>query len=132
VLMKGATHFSAIGNSATRSEVVPIPPQVIGAAPTLAYRYVQALSVAFFKTHVADQQQFRPYLTSAYAANISREPLELNLVQSFSAAQLAQALDGEITEPRVSPEAAPPPTPTSPADPLPTPVPLGDLLPTAP
>nr|WP_290222014.1 alpha/beta hydrolase [Trichocoleus desertorum] len=132
VLMKGATHFSAIGNSATNSEVVPIPPQVIGEAPTLVYRYVQALSVAFFKTHVTDQQQFRPYLTSAYAAEISREPLELNLVQSFSADQLTQALDGEMTEPRVSPEAAPPPTPTSPDDPLPTPVPLENLAPTTP
>jgi predicted dienelactone hydrolase len=132
VLMNGATHFSAIGASATNSEVVPIPTPVIGVAPALAYRYIQALSVAFFKTHIANQPQFRPYLTSTYAANISRSPLELNLVQSFTAAQLAQALDGKTEEPTVPPESVPvPPTP-SPSDPLPVPVPLEDLVPTVP
>ncbi|HEY9807615.1 MAG TPA: hypothetical protein V6D04_13680, partial [Candidatus Obscuribacterales bacterium] len=131
-LMEGGTHFSTIGASATKSEVVPIPPQVIGASPALAYRYVQALSVAFFKTHVADQQQFRPYLTSAYAAYISRSPLELNLVQSFSGPQLSQALDGKTTEPTLSPEAAPPPTRPAPSEPLPAPIPLEDLVPPTP
>ena len=126
-VMEGGTHFSAIGASATNSEVVPIPAPVIGASPALAYRYVQALSVAFFKTHVADQAQFRPYLTSAYAANISRSPLKLSLVQSFSATQLAQALDGETTEPTLSPETAPPSTRPAPSEPLPAPVPLEDL-----
>ncbi|MBD1861746.1 MULTISPECIES: alpha/beta hydrolase [Trichocoleus] len=132
VLMNGATHFSAIGASATNSEVVPIPTPVIGAAPALAYRYIQALSVAFFKTHITNQEQFRPYLTSAYAANISRAPLKLDLVQSFTAAQLAQALDGETEEPTVPPESVPAPPATSPSEPLPAPVPLEELVPTVP
>ncbi len=102
-LIENATHFSALDDG-DNTETVPLPSPVIGAEPTLAQTYVKALSVAFFKTHLTNQSDFRPYLTANYAASLSRNPLPLSLVQSFTAEQLAQALSGEAPEPVTEPE----------------------------
>lgn len=102
-LIENATHFSALDDG-DNTETVPLPSPVIGAEPTLAQTYVKALSVAFFKTHLTNQSDFRPYLTANYAASLSRNPLPLSLVQSFTAEQLAQALSGEALEPVTEPE----------------------------
>lgn len=80
------THFSALGEG--QDEGVPVPPEVIGPTPSLARRYVNALSLAFFQTYIANQSSFRPYLSSAYARALSQNPLRLSLVQSLSLAQL--------------------------------------------
>lgn len=82
VLINNATHFSTVDESP--NAVVPVPPEAIGANPTLARQYVQILNTAFFQTHVADQPSYRSYLSSAYIETISREPLPLSLVQSLT------------------------------------------------
>ena len=90
VLLEGATHFSTIGQSNPATDPLAIPSQVIGPDPTIARRYMRALSVAFFETYVAGSPQYRPYLSADYAQAISQAPLGLSLVQSLPATQLTQ------------------------------------------
>lgn len=81
-LINRATHFSTIGESP--NAVVPVPEQVIGPNPALARRYVNALSLPFFQTYVANEPSYLRYLSANYANVISREPLPLSLVQSLT------------------------------------------------
>lgn len=92
VLINNATHFSTIKESPNAA--IPLPEQLRGPSPALARRYMQALSVAFFKTYIANQANYRPYLSAAYARSISREPLELSLVRA-----VLQIPQGSLTPP---------------------------------
>ncbi len=83
-----STHFSALGES--KEEAIAVPPEVIGPTPALARRYVNALSLAFFGTYIANQPQFRPYLSASYGRAISQEPLRLSVVNTLNADQLAK------------------------------------------
>ena len=92
VLMNGGTHFSTLVEADGGGGVVPIPSDVIGPTPAQARRYISALSLAFFKTHIAGDSQYRPYLRASYAEAISREPLSLSLIESLTGTQLNEAL----------------------------------------
>lgn len=96
VLINNSTHFSTLAEAELPGGggVVPIPSEVIGPAPSLARRYVQILSLAFFQTYLAGRGEYRPYLQASYAKSISREPLPLSLIQSLTADQLKQAFEG--------------------------------------
>lgn len=98
VLLRGATHFSTIGESPPDSGAVSLPPQIVGPDPTLARRYLNALSVAFMETYVNSQESYQVYLESSYARYISQSTLPLRLVQSLSPIQLAERLQAEETE----------------------------------
>jgi len=98
VVLKGGTHFSTVGESKMDTGSVPLPPQVIGPDPAAARRYTNALSVAFFQTYVTGVPQYRSYLSASYAQAISQAPLGLSLVQSLTATQLTQALNGSNTD----------------------------------
>ncbi|MFN9856605.1 MAG: alpha/beta hydrolase [Pseudanabaena sp.] len=89
-----ATHFSFLEKS--EKGVLNIPSSFIGVDPSFAHPYVKSLSVAFFKTYLSSQPEFRAYLTAAYAKTISRDPLPFNLVTSFSEEQLEQALNSKL------------------------------------
>lgn len=118
VLMDGGTHFSVIAGTGQRRPLraalesterpVSLPAEVIGPNPAIARRYVNALSLAFFQTYIANQPSYAAYLQADYAAFLSEAPLQLSLVQTLTVDQLAQALNGES---RSTP--APTPTPTS-------------------
>ncbi|MUG93818.1 alpha/beta hydrolase [Scytonema sp. UIC 10036] len=90
VLMENATHFSTSQKLNSSQEVLPVPPSLIGPDPAIAQLYVKALSLAFFQTHLSQQQEYRPYLSAAYAKFISQSPIHLSLIQSFTAEQFAQ------------------------------------------
>ncbi|MEA5489263.1 alpha/beta hydrolase [Pseudanabaena sp. CCNP1317] len=89
IVSKG-THFSFLEKS--DRGVLTIPSSLIGVDPSFAHPYVKSLSIAFFKTYLARQSTFQAYLTATYAKTISRDPLPLNLVTSFSEQQLVEAL----------------------------------------
>ncbi|MBW4493353.1 MAG: alpha/beta hydrolase [Oscillatoria princeps RMCB-10] len=95
VLIGNGTHFSTLAESESNSGEVPIPSEVIGPSPALAYRYVSVLSLAFFQTHLANQPQYRPYLQPSYVSTLSRNPLPLSLIQSLSESELQRALQGK-------------------------------------
>ncbi|MGF1495982.1 MAG: alpha/beta hydrolase [Elainellaceae cyanobacterium] len=94
LVMRGGTHFSTIGTSEGGSEAVPLPPEITGTEQELALArlYVQALSVAFFRTYVSNQPEFRPYLSPTYVNQLSDAPLPLNIVRSLNADRLAQLI----------------------------------------
>ncbi len=97
VVIQGGTHFSTIGETNSDIQPLPIPTAVIGPDPALARLYMNSLSVAFFQTYVAGAPQYLPYLSASYAQSISQAPLSLSLVDSLTATELAQAINGSNT-----------------------------------
>jgi predicted dienelactone hydrolase len=91
VLVENSTHFSFIEERDSRES--ELPPQIIGTNPKIARSYLKVLSVAFFKTYLAQQKQFTPYLTESYLRIISKQPLPLNLIRSLNASQLRQLVE---------------------------------------
>jgi predicted dienelactone hydrolase len=108
-LVDGGTHFSVIAGSDGGG--VTLPAGVIGPNPAIARRYVNALSVAFFQTHLANQPFYRQYLSASYAQAISETSLKLSLVRSLTSEQVTQALKQDFP---VLPT-VPPPGSTAPA-----------------
>lgn len=49
----------------------------------IAHTYQNALSLAFFKVYIERDEQYRPYLTAAYAKALTQAPYSLSLVQSL-------------------------------------------------
>jgi predicted dienelactone hydrolase len=97
VILENATHFSTLEESGSNGGVWPVP-LPFGPEPALARRYIQGLSLAFFESYVNNQQEYRPYLSAAYARAIGRSPMNLRIVQSFSSEQLTAALQRPTTE----------------------------------
>lgn len=108
VLLRGGTHFSTLGQS---ERAIPLPPQVIGSDPTVAQNYMKALSLAFFQTYIANNPDYRVYLSASYAQFLSRYPLPLSLVESLTEEQIKQAKQAESSSPSPSPTPVPVPTP---------------------
>ncbi|MEC4892447.1 MAG: alpha/beta hydrolase [Oscillatoria sp. PMC 1051.18] len=88
VLLKGGTHFSALGSSS--EEGVPVPEQAIGPDPQVAQEYIQALSVAFFATYISDLLEYQVYLSPAYAQFLSQDLLPLSLVENLTLENLGE------------------------------------------
>jgi predicted dienelactone hydrolase len=105
VLLKGGTHFSTLAKTSTG---IPIPDSAIGPYPEIAQEYMKALSVAFFKTYVANDPEYNVYLNSGYAQFINKENLSVNLVRSLTQNQLKQS---PTPAPKPSPSPSPSPKP---------------------
>ena len=88
-LIDRGTHFSTLEETRT-SDSIPLPPEVTGPATEVARRYMNALSLAFFQTYIANQRNYQPYLSASYAQFISQDPLRLSLVRSLNAEQLTK------------------------------------------
>ena len=94
VVIENASHFSLLGGrQEDNSALPPFPRELVGPDPTLARPYLNALSVAFFKTYLNNQQEFQPLLSANYARTISQLPFNLSLIQNFTPAQLAEVLN---------------------------------------
>lgn len=79
-----STHFSFLAESNDSQGVqLSLPPEVVGPSPRTNQRYLSALSLAFFRTHLEQQKQFQPYLSAVYARSISQAPLRIDWVQSL-------------------------------------------------
>lgn len=85
--MVNGSHFSTINEA----NIVGINDFFVGFRPDLGRNYLEALSLAFFETHVRDRQEYRSYLTAAYAQNIADSELPLHLIQSLTPEQLELA-----------------------------------------
>lgn len=84
LMMAGGTHFSTIFDPQATDESVPVPERAIGPSPDLAQQYIKVMSVAFFKTYLANDSSFQPYLSPSYVADLSQSDLPLALVREFS------------------------------------------------
>jgi predicted dienelactone hydrolase len=87
VLLKRGTHFSTLDES---TGAIPVPPQVIGPDPALAQDYMKTLSLAFFKTYIANERDYQIYLNASYAQYLSQNTLPLSLVEFLTEEQLKQ------------------------------------------
>jgi predicted dienelactone hydrolase len=86
-----STHFSMLAESKEAGGVqLPLPPEVIGPNPRMNQRYLSALSLAFFRTHLQRQSGFESYLTGMYGRSLSQEPLRLDLVRAIDPTILGQ------------------------------------------
>jgi predicted dienelactone hydrolase len=92
-LIENGTHFSTSEKLDNSPGILPVPPALIGPDPAIAQNYVKAYSVAFFQSHLLNQQQYRPFLTASYSKYISQPPLNLNFVQSLTPKQLEPFLN---------------------------------------
>jgi predicted dienelactone hydrolase len=93
LLMRGATHFSTLGEAPQSATVVDFPAEILGPDRGLARRYINAMSVAFFQTYLANKPAYRNYLGATYAKTLSQNVLPLMLVRFLTANQLAESLD---------------------------------------
>ncbi|MBD2563361.1 MULTISPECIES: alpha/beta hydrolase [Nostoc] len=109
-LIENATHFSAIAEPTSENDVLPVPPALLGPDRAPVYSYLNALSVAFLETHLLNHPEYRSYLQPSYATFISKEPLNLSLLQSLSVDQFTQIWNGSTTQ--SSKPSNPQPTPT--------------------
>ncbi|MEM8832550.1 MAG: alpha/beta hydrolase, partial [Cyanobacteria bacterium P01_G01_bin.19] len=95
-VMAGGTHGYLL-NDTKQEGLASIFPNPL---PEVRRDYLKAMSLAFFEVHLRDNEEYKPYLGSAYAKYISNEELPLHLVQSLSVEQLEQAYgDTSPTEP---------------------------------
>ncbi|MEA5580749.1 alpha/beta hydrolase [Nodularia harveyana UHCC-0300] len=92
VLIENATHFSAIAPATPENDVLPIPPALLGPNPAPVYSYLKALNVAFWEQHLLNRPEYSLYLQPAYGEYLSQPPLNLSLLNSFSADQLSHKL----------------------------------------
>ncbi len=102
VVLQNGTHFSFLGGEG--KGVLPVPPELIGPDPALARPELSALSTAFFKVYLGNQGEYRSYLSESYVKSISASPFNLNLVQSWTAAQLKEALTSKAPKNNTSPQ----------------------------
>ncbi|MEH2328972.1 alpha/beta hydrolase [Nostoc sp.] len=110
-LIENATHFSAIAEPTPQNDVLPVPPALLGPPDRAAvYSYLNALSVAFLETHLLNRPEYRSYLQPSYATFISKEPLNLSILQSLSVPQFNQVWSGST--PQSSKPSNPQPIPT--------------------
>jgi predicted dienelactone hydrolase len=87
MLMVPGTHFSTSEDANVRS----FPPALVGPGLAAGRTYLQAMSTAFFKRHLANLPDYQPLLTAAYAASIRRTDLALYLTRALTASQLEQS-----------------------------------------
>ncbi|MFB6275195.1 MAG: alpha/beta hydrolase [Halothece sp.] len=88
VLLEKGTHFSTLAK--TEEKGVPIPKEAIGPNPAIARNYMKALSTAFFKTYLADQTNYKTYLSNQYTNQISQYQMPIFLLESLNAKKLPQ------------------------------------------
>jgi predicted dienelactone hydrolase len=80
-VMERGTHFSFIGGEGVST--FPIPTELVGPRPELAYPYLTALSTAFFKTYIAGDLDYQSYLSESYVKSISQASFNLYLLKAF-------------------------------------------------
>lgn len=81
VLKKGDHHFYDIDQSKARE--IPGLSGMISHNLETTRGYMNALSVAFFQAHVADQSIYQNYLHASYTQSISEAPYNLSLIRSL-------------------------------------------------
>jgi predicted dienelactone hydrolase len=92
MMVQRGTHFSFLGDATAVNEAFAIPPEILGPNPASARPAMKAISVAFFKRFLTNDDRFQPYLSQSYVQKLSQQPFSIDLTQSFSQADLQQAI----------------------------------------
>ena len=88
-VIEGGSHFSVLGAGQTG---VPLPAELVGPTPEVAQMYMKGLTVAFVQANVANRAEFAPFLTAAYARQLSRASLPMQVLHNPPIAPIQQAL----------------------------------------
>jgi predicted dienelactone hydrolase len=111
-IVEKGTHFSTQAIDNTQQGAFPVSEGLIGPNPAQARGYAQALSVAFFQTHLGNRSDFRSYLSAAYAKSLApvglgsgtvgvaasnRSSLRLNLVDASASDAISQVLEQDTS-----------------------------------
>lgn len=99
LMIRQATHFSMMGISETNSEVLQLPPNVIGPAPELAQHYANVLALLFLQGYLEQDETALSLLNAAFVNRISEAPLPIAIVDDLSAVQLGDAITDPATKP---------------------------------
>ena len=119
-ILENGTHFSTL-SVAKSDSVFPVSESLIGPEPGRARLFTNALSAAFFQTHLANRSEFKPYLSAAYGkslaptgvtvaskslvdTNTTRASLRLNIVGASAADSIVLMLQPDTS---LAPELAP-------------------------
>ena len=88
VIVKNSTHFSFI--SEENSDRTELSSPIVNDDPAQARSYLRVFSVAFFKTYLAEQKDFKFYLTQKYFKSINKQQLPINLLRYLNADRLTR------------------------------------------
>lgn len=84
LLIENGTHFSTIAEQQNDEGSVPVPVEAIGPNPLAAQDYVKAMGVAFFKTYLAGEEDYRQQLNQTYVQTLSQPDLPSYIVRDFT------------------------------------------------
>jgi predicted dienelactone hydrolase len=90
VMMAKGTHFSTLQDAG--ETILPVPTGVAGPDPKLAQGYTNALSLAFLKTHLAQQGSYGILLEPSSVQALSQPTMPVSLLRQLSAKDLDSAL----------------------------------------
>lgn len=95
-MVANTTHFSVIAANPDVDPSIPVPPVLLGESPELAQQYLQTLSLAFFQSHLRQDQRYEVALTARYAKeHLEQSPLEpVSFIQNLTPEALEQVLNG--------------------------------------
>ena len=102
VLKRGDHHFYEMGHPDSKNPNLPSLHQLISVKQPITRDYVHALSVAFFKTYIAEEKDYQSYLHPTYGSQITVAPFTLSILTQKSQASLATHLENLLTQPAIS------------------------------
>lgn len=85
ILLDQGTHFSFLEPG---ESVLPVPPQMIGPNPELAFPFLKAISLVFFNSYIRNEAEYLPFLSPGYIERIEQAPFGLSIVDSLTEAEL--------------------------------------------
>lgn len=93
-LAEGQAHVDFSVLDAGITQAIDSLPNLTLPNPALIDDYDNAMSLAFFEVYLTNNQKYRLYLRSSYAAYLSsKEPFKIYLVNSSASEQISQAFD---------------------------------------
>lgn len=90
VLLEQGTHFSFLG--AKGQGAFPVPESLVGPDPSLAWPYLKALSLAFFKHYLSQDSSYEAFLNQAYLRRFNQDPFQADILRSLTEEQIKESL----------------------------------------
>ncbi|MFM6191042.1 alpha/beta hydrolase [Planktothrix sp.] len=90
ILLGQGTHFSFLEPG--EKSVLPVPPELIGPEPELAFPYLKAISLVFFNAYIRNQTEYLPYLNAGYIQRQETSPFSLSIVNSLTQDEIKSAI----------------------------------------
>lgn len=88
---RGATHMSSL--AALQKALIPSITPLLGTDSSLYESYFKSIAVAFMQNYIANQSQYRTYLSASHAKAISQSPFNLSLVDASATPAIRQIIE---------------------------------------